>query len=160
MRAPDTSLATGMSHEWKRVRVNREFTVEDFLLRFLAALALVLLTYNPTRYSFVRWLAAAIGAGRRAPFTRWRGRAVDRLDDLPAHDLGLAGCARTGVWPALFSPRSIWVLVDLDVLALESMSAVIWVALVCLAVLLAVGMSWGHWKRRASGQVEVDEVER
>ncbi|MBM4197130.1 MAG: hypothetical protein FJ197_08550 [Gammaproteobacteria bacterium] len=52
----------------------------------------------------------------------------------------------------------IWVLIDFDLLRLESASAVVWVVLVCVALLLAVGMSCGHLQRRASGQVEVDQV--
>lgn len=136
------------------------FTTMDFLLRFLAALVLVLLTYNPTRYSYVRWLAAAVGAREAGAFHALAGVVLvigwtiflrTTWASLGALGLVLAGA---------FFATVIWLLVDFDVLALDSLSAVTWVALVCLAVLLAVGMSWGHWQRRASGQVEVDEVER
>ena len=59
-----------------------------------------------------------------------------------------------------FLAAAVWVLVDFDVLSLDSRSAVVWLVLVCVALLLAVGMFWGHLQRRASGQVEVDQIER
>jgi hypothetical protein len=34
-----------------------------------------------------------------------------------------------------------------------------WVSMVCLALLLAIGMSWSHVRRRMTGQVDVDDVE-
>ena len=39
------------------------FTWVDLLLRFLAPLALVLLTYNPSGFSFYTWFSDAIAAG-------------------------------------------------------------------------------------------------
>lgn len=136
-----------------------KFTVFDFLLRLLAALALVLLTYNPSRFSLFRWLRNAVSEGQAGAVHAlvavilvigWTIFLRTAWASLGALGLGLAGA---------FFAAFVWVLVDLDVLAVESMSAAIWVGLVCLSVLFAVGMSWGHWKRQASGQVEVDEVE-
>lgn len=137
-----------------------KFTVVDFMLRVLAALALVLLTYNPTRFCFAHWLRASIAEGKAGAIQALAGVVLligwtiflrTTWASLGALGLVLAGA---------FFAAAIWVLVDLDVLALQSLSAVIWLALICIAILLAVGMSWGHWKRQASGQVEVDEVER
>ncbi len=136
------------------------FRTTGFLIRFVAALALVLLTYNPTRYCYVRWLATAIGAQRTSALHALAGVVLligwtiflrTTWASLGALGLVLAGA---------FFAASIWVLMYFDVLALQSLSALIWVVLFCVAVLFAVGMSWGHWKRQASGQVEVDEVEQ
>lgn len=131
-----------------------------FVLRLIVALALVLLTYNPTRFAFVPWLRTAIAEGGAGAlhalagvvlligWTFFLGTAWSSLGPLGL----LLGAALLGT--------SVWVLLDLDVLSLESSAAITWVVLVCVAALLAFGMSWGHWKRRASGQVEVDDVER
>jgi hypothetical protein len=131
-----------------------------FALRFLAALALVLLTYNPTRFAFVPWLRAAVaeggagaihalaGVGLLIGWTFFLGTAWSSLGPLGL----LLGAA--------FLATAVWVLLDYDLLSLESPTAITWVVLACLAALLAFGMSWGHLKRRASGQVEVDEIER
>ena len=34
-----------------------------------------------------------------------------------------------------------------------------WVALVAIATVMAVGLSWSHVRRRVSGQLDVDDVE-
>jgi hypothetical protein len=135
------------------------FSFVDFLVRLLAALALVLLTHNPTRYSYAQWLRGAISDGSVG--------AVHALAGVILL-IGWTVFLRTA-WASLgtlglllgaaFLAALIWVLVDYDLLSIASTSAVTWVLLVCVAALLAVGMSWAHWKRRASGQVEVDEIE-
>ena len=50
----------------------------------------------------------------------------------------------------------VWMFIDIGVLSVASVSALTWVALVCLAVLLAIGLSWSHIWRRVTGQFEVD----
>ena len=53
----------------------------------------------------------------------------------------------------------IWLLVDIGLLHTTSVSGIAWVALICLAVILTVGVSWSHIWRRMTGQVSVDHVE-
>jgi hypothetical protein len=60
---------------------------------------------------------------------------------------------------AAFFAALVWLMVDLGFLATDSMSTMAWITLVCLALLLAVGMSWSHVRRRMTGQVDVDDVE-
>ena len=134
--------------------------VLGFALRFMAALALVLLTYNPTRYAFVPWLRAAIAEGSAGALHALAGVVLligwTFFLNTAWSALGLLGL----LLGAALLGAIVWVLLDYDLLALESSSSIVWVVLVCVAALLAFGMTWGHWKRRASGQVEVDEVER
>ena len=42
-------------------RTSKEFNFMSFLWRFAATLTLVLLTYNPTRFSFFGWLQSTMG---------------------------------------------------------------------------------------------------
>ena len=49
--------------------------------------------------------------------------------------------------------------VDLGWLRLEADGAMTWVVLAVLSLILAVGMSWSHIRRRLTGQVDVDELE-
>lgn len=137
-----------------------QFTVVDFLVRLAAALALVLLTYNPTDYCFVHWLRLAISDGQAGAvhalvgvvlLIGWTVFLRTTWASLGTLGLVLGGALLAAV---------VWVLVDYDLLKINSGSTVTWIILLCVAALLATGMSWGHWKRRASGQVEVDEVER
>jgi len=60
---------------------------------------------------------------------------------------------------AAFFAALVWLLVDFGLLAADSVSTMAWVTIVCLALLLAVGMSWSHVRRRMTGQVDVDDVE-
>jgi hypothetical protein len=60
---------------------------------------------------------------------------------------------------AVFFGAVIWVLFDFSVLMTDSMTALTWISIFCLAGLLAVGMSWSHIRRRMSGQVDVDEID-
>jgi len=50
----------------------------------------------------------------------------------------------------------VWVLYDLGWLSLDDPSAITWLALIALATVLSVGMYWGIFWRRFSGQLEVD----
>jgi hypothetical protein len=51
----------------------------------------------------------------------------------------------------------VWLLMDLGVLSVSSFSSATWVSLFCIALLLAVGLSWSHVWRRLTGQFEVDD---
>jgi hypothetical protein len=63
---------------------------------------------------------------------------------------------RLGIILALaFFGTLVWLLIDLGVLAAGSVSAVTWIVLVCLAALLAIGLSWSALWRRMTGQVDV-----
>lgn len=131
-----------------------------FLLRFAAALLLVLLTYNPTGLSFVHWLRRALETDQAGALHALAGVAlligwIVFLRTAWA-SLGVLGL----VLGSMFLGTLVWVLVEFNVVDVASAGALQWIVLVCVAVLLAVGMSWGVWKRRASGQVEVDEAER
>jgi hypothetical protein len=51
----------------------------------------------------------------------------------------------------------VWLLSHLGLVHADSLSAMTWLALISLAILLAIGLSWSHIWRRLSGQLEVDD---
>jgi hypothetical protein len=143
----------------QKVEAAKDFTGLDVLWRFLAALALVLITFNPSGYSAFHWLRSSIGEGSFGPLhaiaillliagwtivwiATWR--ALDTLGVVLA-SLTLAAI--------------VWLLVDVGILSAGSVSAVTWIVLVCLAAVLAIGMSWAHIWRRLTGQLSVEHVE-
>ena len=140
-------------------RTDGKFTVTDFLVRLAAALLLVLLTFNPTRFCYVSWLQSAIAAGEAGALHALAGIVLVIGWTIFARttwaSLGSLGLLLGGV----FLGAIVWVLVDFGLLSISSGTTFAWIVLVCISALLAAGMSWGHWKRRASGQVEVDEIE-
>jgi hypothetical protein len=63
-----------------------------------------------------------------------------------------------GLALALFAAL-IWLVVSWGWVQLSNTSVLLWVALVVLALILAVGMSWSHLYLRWSGQATVDEAD-
>jgi hypothetical protein len=135
------------------------FGIGDFALRFAAAFALVVLTFNPTDYCYSHWLRTSLVAGEASAVHALAGIALligwTVFLRTAWSSLGKLGMILAGA----FLAAVVWVLVEFDILAIESMSGLVWIVLVCIAAILAIGMAWGHWKRQASGQVEVDDVE-
>ena len=126
-----------------------------FLLRWGAAFILLAATYNPTDVNYVQW--ARMNWGEATPLVVLFGLLL-----LVAFVLFLTavlrGIGSLGVVLilAVFAAL-IWVLVDFGWLSLDNPSALTWIALVAMSVVLAIGMYWGIFWRRLSGQLEVDD---
>lgn len=135
----------------------REFTAVGFFARWVFALALVIATYNPTQYSFVQW--ATNSSTQFGPLIALAGLVLLILWVIflraTLRSLGLIGIA---LGAALFG-CIVWLFVDLGWLDMESTAALTWVALVLISLMLAVGLSWSHVRRRLSGQFDVDETD-
>ncbi len=136
---------------------HKSFGARDFAWRLLAALMLVLITYNPSGYSYVHWVkGAASGNGLAAVhyfvgvvlLVGWAiyGVATRR-------SLGTLGM----VLGAALIGTGVWLLSQIGLVHADSTRAIAWLALISLAILLAIGLSWSHIWRRLSGQLEVDD---
>jgi hypothetical protein len=135
-----------------------EFGFKDFLWRLIFSVALVLLTFNPTGHSYYHWLADGFPS-------------VQPLEVV-------AGIALLGAW--IFFVRStmaamgtlgvvmllalfaaiVWWLVSQGWLDVSNRSAMAWVVLLVLGLVLGIGMSWSHIRREVSGQTSVDRVDQ
>ncbi len=126
-------------------------------LRFLFALLLVLLSYNPSGYSYFHWVYQSIS--HITPYIVITGLILligwGVYIKATLNSLGMVGIL---VLAALFASL-IWLFVYWGFLSVTNISAMAWVIEVLLAALLAVGMCWSHLTRRMSGQVDVDEIE-
>ena len=129
----------------------------DFLWRWLAAILLVLATYNPSGHSFVHWVFESLGEQNLGALhflvgvilvAGWAAFLV-----ATGNSLGSLG---TFIGAALVI-GCIWLLAELGLVHADSTSAIVWLSLIALATLLAIGMSWSHIWRRLSGQLEVDD---
>jgi uncharacterized membrane protein len=141
-------------------RGTREFTAVSFVWRFIGTLVLVFASYNPTRYSYYHWLRAAVAERNIGPEHFFVGALVVTgwtiLVVATKSSLGSVGM----VLGAGLIGTAAWLLIDLGILRADSFTAITWIALVCLAVLLSVGLSWSHIWRRITGQVDItDEQE-
>ena len=130
-----------------------------FLWRFIAALVLVLLTYNPSGQSAYHWISSAIAESAFGPLhlllvaTLLIGWVIYWIATWRA--LGTLGVALA----VLVLGAIIWLLIDIGLLKLDSVSAITWVFLVGLSIVLAVGVSWSHVWRRLTGQINVEDVD-
>ncbi|HEX7080624.1 MAG TPA: DUF6524 family protein [Gammaproteobacteria bacterium] len=137
----------------------RYFTWSSFFVRLLMTAVLVLLTYNPTEFSYIHWLMRAFENDTLGAPHAFAGVvvAIGWVILLRATFRSLGG---VGLFlGAAFFGTLVWFLISVDILNLQDPRRIAWVALACLAGLLAVGLSWSHIRRRLSGQVDVDDVD-
>jgi hypothetical protein len=142
-----------MDNNNKGSKAARELTATGLLWRFVGTLVLVLLTYNPTDFSFVGWVMKTESLGAEhfvAGIVLLIGWVV--LISATKNSLNTFGML-LGV---LLLGGLVWLLIDFGLLSLDSVSALTWVILICIAALLTIGLCWSHIWRRLTGQFEVD----
>ncbi|MBV6423250.1 MAG: hypothetical protein NAOJABEB_01040 [Steroidobacteraceae bacterium] len=133
------------------------FSVGGVALRFVFALLLVALTFNPSGHSYFHWVAAGFPAIDAV-------KALAGIVLLIGWVVFLTATARSlgiiGVLLALaFFAALVWVAVQFGWLDTGNTRALTWIGLVVAAAILAMGMSWSHVRRRLTGQADVDEVD-
>lgn len=133
------------------------FGWSGFGARWVFAVLLVVLTWNPTGPSWTHW---ALGELRSFDAIK----ALSGVALIAGWTIYLRATWRSlgpiGVFlvAALFGCL-VWLLFDLGWLKRDSVQAIAWVAEIGVATLMAVGMSWSHVRRRLSGQVDADDVD-
>lgn len=132
-----------------------EFNAGGFVGRWIFALALVLGTYNPTDYSYISWITSAGVTFGPAVALVGVALLIGWIIYLRATFMSMGWFGI--VLGAAFFGCIIWLLVDVGWLSLESTNALAWVVLVLSSLILAVGMSWSHIRRRLTGQFDVDD---
>ena len=128
------------------------------LARLASGVALVLLTYNPAQVSYIHWalrdlsefsaLKAVPGALLLCGWVLF-ARAT-------ASSLGWLGVALA----SLVIAAVVWLLVDAGILEASGARPLAWIVLVALGLVLGLGLSWSLVRRRVTGQVDVDRVDR
>jgi Family of unknown function (DUF6524) len=128
-------------------------TGSGIALRVVVAVALVLITFNPSGTSFYHWLAAppvGITAAKAflgvALLIAWLVCLRTAYVALGAVGLVL-GCLLLGTF--------VWVLFDMDLLHDVGRQAMVWIGLVVFGIVLGVGLSWSLIRARTTGQIEV-----
>ena len=132
-------------------------TASGVALRFLYALLLVLLSYNPSGYSYFHWMHNTFN--HITPYVVIAGIILligwGIYIKATFNSLGFTGVIALA---ALFACL-VWLFIYWGFLSIKDISAMAWVIEVLLAAMLTVGMCWSHFVRRMSGQVDVDEIE-
>ncbi|MFD0857618.1 DUF6524 family protein [Roseovarius aquimarinus] len=127
-----------------------------FALRWLIAFALLALTFNPTPWNYVRWALA--NHTEQLPLVVLAGLilSVVYIVYLRAtlRSIGAFGMAMV----LAITAACLWVLHDYGLLTLRGSSHLIWLAILALSLMLGIGLSWSHLRRRLSGQSDMDDV--
>ena len=133
------------------------------LFRMLGALVLVYATFNPTGHSYFHWVVAPLigmgaptGGSSALKFLVGVLLVIGWVVVLQAtrRSIGL-----TGAFLALaLCGGLIWLLVEQHVVSPTGSAAIAHIALVAIALVLGVGMSWSLVSRRLTGQVDTDQV--
>ncbi len=131
--------------------------VSGFFLRWLFALAIVFITYNPTQYSLFHWLWPF--NSQQIPL-----KILTSLVMLIVYIVFLRATFRSigilGVVLALaLSATILWVFIDQGWLNLENHQAFKWIFMIIIGSVLGIGISWSHIRRKLTGQFDTDDVE-
>jgi len=135
-----------------------EFDFLGFLWRMLFALALVLLTFNPTGHSYYHWLADGFPSVSPAEAVAGILLLLGWIFFVRT-TLSAIGTVGIVLMAALFA-SIVWWIVSKGWLDVGNRSTMAWIVLLILGVMLGVGMSWSHIRRRLSGQAAVDRVDQ
>jgi|GEM_PF-44024 hypothetical protein len=136
------------------------FGLSSFLARLVMSAILVLLTFNPTQFSYLHWVQRSFEQSRLGPAHALAGVVVLTgwviLLRAANRSLGIGGL----LIGAAFFGTLVWFLISLGWLAIDARSTITWIALLCLSALMAIGLSWSHVRRRLTGQIDVDDIDQ
>lgn len=131
--------------------------MSGIIWRLVIAFALLAATFNPTEWNYVSWV--------QANFTEQMPLAVLLgLLLFVGYVIYLRATLRSiGAFGMLMVlaivGAMVWTLYDYGLLTLRDTSHIVWLALMALALVLGIGLSWSHVRRRLSGQADMDDVD-
>ena len=135
-----------------------QFNIVSLVWRIVFALALVLLTFNPTGHSYYHWLVDGFPAVQPLEVVVGLLLVIAWVVFVRS-TLAAIGALGLLLMLALFG-SIVWWMVSQGWLDVSNRSAMAWVVLVILGLVLGIGMSWSHIRRRLSGQASVDRVDQ
>ena len=136
-------------------------TWRGVLLRVLASLVLVFLTWNAEGWSYYHWtiepLIERTGGFSAIKFLAGALLMTAWVVFLQAtrRSIGIGGAALV----AAICGGVIWLLISSGIVSANSGRGIARVVLIGLSVVLAVGMSWSHISRKVTGQADTDVVD-
>lgn len=128
-----------------------------FLIRWISALVLLVVTYNPSFWSYSTWVGENYTSNLPVAVLVGLILIAGYLVFLRAtlNSIGIVGM----VLILALVGALLWVLFSQGLLTFGNYTFNAWVVIIALSLVLAVGMYWSVLWRRMSGQVDVDEVD-
>ena len=127
-----------------------------FILRWLAAFALLAATYNPTDYNYIKWVMTLGDGSISLMVLAGLLLLIGYIIYLRATLRSIGGFGMMLV--LVLVGALLWVLYDFGVLSLDNAGLNVWLGLLALSLVLGVGLSWSHVRRALSGQADMDDV--
>lgn len=128
-----------------------------FLIRVAFAIFLVLITFNPSGWSYFHWVKE--GWDENLALKALAGIAL-------VIAFGICGRATyrsikvTGVvLVALLLAAIAWVIYDFGLLNVKDPGVLQWLVLLAIGLILGIGLSWSIIRRKISGQLDVDDMD-
>ena len=124
------------------------------LTRIAFAIALVLLTWNPSTWSYVEWALrdrSAFDAVKAFCGVLLLGGWIFCVRSAWV-SLGAIGLVLVGALLATI----VWMLVQFHLIEAGATQTIVWLVLVAVGIALGIGLSWSKVRQSATGQVEVD----
>ena len=135
----------------------QNFSWPSLFIRIGFAFVLVFVSFNPTGYSYFHWLKSVFPS--LTPYVAIAGIGLiigwAMFIRATLRSLGPVGI----VLAVLLQACLVWLFIDLGWLDWKNMNVMAWLALIVISIVLGVGMSWSHIRRRLSGQVDTDDVD-
>ena len=130
--------------------------ISGFFVRWLFALLLVFVTYNPTGYSLAHWVWPF--GNEQLPL-----KILASLLLLGCYVIYLTATFRSLGWIGIilvfaFCGTLVWLFVDQGWMELSNPGILSWVMIVVLGTVMGLGISWSHIKKRLTGQFDTDDV--
>jgi len=138
--------------------VNSNFGWDSFFVRFFFAIIVVFATYNPEGVSYYHWIAEAFPAF--SLLKAFIGVILlicwVILIRATIGSLGFIGI----ILASAFFGLAIWLIIDVIGLSADNLRVISYIIEIMMASVLSIGVSWSHVRRRISGQVDTDELDR
>ena len=134
------------------------FGWDSFIIRFIFATVIVFATYNPEGMSYYDWIKDEFPT-----FTVYKGfvGVILLIGWLILIRATIGSLGAIGIILAVaFFGLLIWLLFDVFNIPTDNVRVVTYIVQVMIICVLSIGVSWSHIRRRISGQVDTDEIER
>ncbi len=125
--------------------------------RLVIAFALLAATFNPTRWNYVTWVGENFTDQMSLSVLLGLLLFVGYVIYLRAtlRSIGAFGM----IMILAIVAATVWTLYDYGLLSLDDSSHLVWLAIAALSLVLGIGLSWSHVRRRLSGQADMDDVD-
>lgn len=134
------------------------FGWDGFLLRFVFAVIVVFASYNPEGQSYYHWIIESFP--EFSVIKAFVGVVLVIgwviLIRATLGSLGFIGI----ILASAFFGLAIWLVIDVLGLSTDNIHVITYIIEIMIASVLSIGVSWSHVRRRISGQIDTDEVDR